>query len=55
MKTYEKFIRKPDYGLITDESRDALRRFRRVRAGIKAITLAGGLVSVAIVWLLVVN
>lgn len=55
MKTYEKFIRKTDYRSISDESKDALRRFRRVRTEVKALSLAAGLVSVILVWLLVVN
>ena len=55
MKTYDKFIRKPDYRSMSDESRNALKRFRRVRAEIRVFSLVAGLASVAIVWFLVVN
>ncbi|MEM0155385.1 MAG: hypothetical protein QW597_02125 [Thermoplasmataceae archaeon] len=55
MKTYEKYVKKFDYRTLPDESKDAIKKFTRAKLKIRAVTLCAGIVSVAAVWLLVIN
>jgi hypothetical protein len=55
MKIYEKYVRKFNYGTLSEESKDAIKRFKRARIKIRAVSLCAGILSVAAVWLLVIN
>lgn len=55
MKMYEKYVRKIDYDSISEQSRDTLKRFRRMRLKVKAVSLGAGVISLAAIWLLVLN